>query len=186
MNHILTARLRLSVPDLGNLKGLKFVQEIDLKYRRPASDAERSSALTDYGCTKHGHLPLVVSLREPTEYLGFVRMTINLDAFTMDFVEGKAHIEQGRPLEAGMHVEILHRFRGRGYGLEAATAFYEYVTGVLGAARVVSEARCAEPQAVKLMRGLGMDLHPEPTPEYPHRIVGIIESATNPAPKGSE
>jgi hypothetical protein len=67
--------------------------------------------------------------------------------------------------------------------LEAATAIYEYVTGVLGAVRVVSEARSAEPQAVKLMRELGMNLHPEPTPEYPHRIVGVIESAGNVDPR---
>jgi RimJ/RimL family protein N-acetyltransferase len=179
MNHILTERLRLTVPDLGNLEGHKFVLETMLRDSRPPTDSQRSSALTDYGNGRRRYLPNSISLRESGEYLGAVMMTMNLDAFTMDRVDGKTRIRPDKPLEVGIRTQIEYRHRGNGYGVEAARAFCDYVMRVLGAVRVVSEARRADPQAIKLMDQLGMRLHPHPRPEYPHRIIGVLEAGIN-------
>jgi RimJ/RimL family protein N-acetyltransferase len=90
--------------------------------------------------------------------------------------EGKATFKIDRPLEIGLHLLIRHRHRCHGYGSEAARAFIDYVTTVLSARRIVSESSASEPQALRLMKRLGMAIEPSPKPDRPDRIIGLLQS----------
>lgn len=174
MNYILTERLRVRVPDLGDLEAHKLVLETMLKERHSPSDAERASALTDFGRVKHRSMPHLICLRESPEWVGVIKMTMNLDAFIMTEREGKMFMTRDKPLEIGLHVVIHRQYRGNGYGLEAAKAFADYAMSVLAARRVVAEARRSEPRALRLMERLDMESRPEPRPDHPHRVVGVL------------
>ena len=134
MNHILTERLRLSVPDEGNLEGHAAILGLRLDAAgKSATDAERASALSDFGFVKGRHLQLAIWLTDYDILVGWNEVTINLDAFTTTEVTGKNVHSRDKPLEIALRLYVKPKHRGKGYAFEAARAFVDYAFAVLRA-----------------------------------------------------